>query len=155
MKKNLSIIPLLKGSLLEPKMFIVHCGSFHLLLISDVVFSLFLEVLEAILIGTFCASPSSSSIAEAEATPEYTEVEVCEDKAASGFRTLFNNSKLSLTFRSPARIKGWYSILSPVGRFLGFLVRATLTKLKKRERKTVVINFIIGSKIGLLLFFFC
>ena len=127
MEKNLPIILLLKGSLLEPKMFIVHCGSFHLLLISDVVFSLFLEVLEAILIGTFCASPSSSSIAEAEATPEYVEDD-CED-AASGLRTLFNNSKLSLTWRSPARIKGWYNILSALGLLLGFLVRATFTKL--------------------------
>ena len=42
----------------------------NLLLISEVVFSLFLEVLEGILIGTFSAKPSSSSIAEAEATPE-------------------------------------------------------------------------------------
>lgn len=122
------------------------------------VFSLFLEVLEAILIGTFCASPSSSSIAEAEArAPEYTadEVEeVCEDMAASGFRTLFNNSKLSLTFRSPARIKGWYSILSPVGRFLGFLVRATLTKLKKKEKEKQW-SLILSSDQRLLLFFFC
>ena len=37
-------------------------------LISEVVFSLSLEVLEAIRLGTFCAMPpSSSSIAEAEA----------------------------------------------------------------------------------------
>ena len=47
---------------------------------------------------------------------------------ASGFLTLASNSTASLLVRSPLSKKGWYNIFSAGGRFLGFLIRHSLTK---------------------------
>lgn len=115
------------------KSFIINGGGKNsfgrdLPLSSDGILSLFRD--DLIRIGTFCAMPPSSSSAmtgaaaydgpadavEAEAAEadcvvvdddETEETREDDDaEAASGLRTLFSNSRLSLTLRSPARTKG-------------------------------------------------